>query len=336
MLSSYAFSPSIGGIETVSAILGTEFAGMGHSVKLITETAGPDTVEWPFEVIRQPSLKRILELVRWSDVLLQNNISLRSLWAAPLLRRPAVIAHQTWIASVEGGLRWRDRLKRALLPKCENIAISSAIGATIRTPHVVIGNPYRDDLFQQGADAPRERDLIFAGRLVSDKGVDLLFRALNALGRKGLKPDLTVVGGGPEEGNLRRLAGELGIAEQVDFRGPKNAAELAKLFNAHRILVVPSRWAEPFGVVALEGAASGCVVVGSEQGGLKEAIGPCGRTFENGNMEALAAALAELLGSAGLRNQIRSHAEAHLQRFKGRQVAGEYMGVIERAIAREK
>ena len=60
----------------------------------------------------------------------------------------------------------------------------------------------------------------------------------------------------------------LGLERQVEFTGVLQGETLVRTLNAHRIMVVPSRTPEPFGVVALEGIACGCVVVGSEGGGL--------------------------------------------------------------------
>jgi glycosyltransferase involved in cell wall biosynthesis len=95
--------------------------------------------------------------------------------------------------------------------------------------------------------------------------------------------------------------------------------------------VVPSRWQEPFGIVALEGIASGCVVVGSAEGGLAEAIGPCGLTFPNGNAPALAHALSRLLNDSAECDRLRQAASAHLARFTPRHVAGLYLDAMKRA-----
>src|SRR5207302_7541699 len=152
----------------------------------------------------------------------------------------------------------------------------------------VTGNPYDNGVFRLLPNIVRDKTIAFLGRLVSDKGADLLLQAIKLLQHEGLMPDLTIIGAGPEEQGLRQLTHELGLDRQVTFVGEKSGAPLAELLNRHRILVVPSRWAEPFGVVALEGIACGCVVIGSESGGLKEAIGPCGLVYENGNVRALA------------------------------------------------
>ncbi len=90
---------------------------------------------------------------------------------------------------------------------------------------------------------------------------------------------------------------------------------LARLLNRHRVLVVPSRWEEPFGIVALEGAACGCVVVGTRSSGLVEAIGPCGPLVPKEDPQALAAALARLTDHPDDLAAFRDKAAAHLQRF---------------------
>jgi glycosyltransferase involved in cell wall biosynthesis len=174
----------------------------------------------------------------------------------------------------------------------------------------------------------RDRDLVFVGRLVSDKGADLLLEALARLAGDGLRPLLEIVGGGPEEAALRAQARQLGIEAQVEFLGIRTGAELVHLLNAHRILVVPSRYHEPFGIVALEGIACGCVVVGSEGGGLKEAIGPCGPTFPNGDVAALAARLAELLTEPGRLEDYRRQAARHLDAHTGARTANAYRAAL--------
>lgn len=333
LFSSYAFAPSVGGIETVSAILADEFVKAGHEVQLVTDTQGPEMPALDYSLVRCPSLWMLLRLLRKCDVVFQNNISLRTLLPALLLRKPVVLVHQTWIQNVRGEIDWPARLKLALLPQITNVAISHAIARRLKVAAAVIGNPYRDALFRLDPESARDQDLIFVGRLVSDKGVDLLLRALHSLGQRRLRPNLTIVGGGPEEEMLRGLATELGCAAQVRFAGEKFGDELVKLLNRHRIMVVPSRWAEPFGVVALEGIACGCAVVGSADGGLKEAVGPCGLTFPNGNEEALAGALEKCLTNPSLEESFRAVASEHLARFKAKHVARLYLDLMERARA---
>jgi glycosyltransferase involved in cell wall biosynthesis len=270
----------------------------------------------------------VISLLRWADLFFQSNISLPSLVLALAFGKPCIVVHHTWIRGVGGELRWKDRIKRKLLSRVTNVAISQAIADDLQRPCEIIANPYRDATFRLIPEVTRNRDLVFLGRLVSDKGADLLLRAVHHLRQNGSAPTLTIIGTGPEEQALRALSAELGLRDQVEFVGGKSGNELAMLLNQHRILVVPSRWAEPFGLVALEGIACGCAVVGSEDGGLKEAMGPCGITFKNGDYPSLVAALDRLLADRGLEAALRRSGPAHLLRFKTSAVTRAYLQLV--------
>jgi glycogen synthase len=328
LFSSYAYAPGIGGIETVSALLAGEFVAAGHEVILITETPATALHSDPFEVVRNPSLARLWELLRWGDVVVQNNISLRHLIPALLLRKPVTLVHQTWIRNIAGGIGWNDRIKRALLPRVKNVAISQAIARDTNMAAEVIGNPYDDRIFKIIPRRARDGELLFVGRLVSDKGVDVLLRGLGILKQKNVSACLTIIGCGPEETNLRSLVCELGLDQAVTFAGEKVGPELAEVMNRHQIIVIPSRWPEPFGIVALEGIACGCIAVGSEEGGLSEAIGNCGMTFRNGDSEGLADRLRDLLSDSQVREKFRAAAPAHLERFRAQNVAQRYLALL--------
>jgi len=322
------FDPSVGGIESVSKILAEKLAAAGNEVHIITQSPGDETSGANYRLTRRPSLGELIKLLRWSDLFFQNNISLRSLVPALLLRKKTLVVHQTWLLDTRGEMTWNNRLKRALLPRVTNVAISTAIADQISGHSFVIGNPYDDATFRLLPNVARDKTLIFVGRLVSDKGVDLLLRALKLLQNNNLFPDLTIIGSGLEEKNLRQLAAELALDRQVTFAGQKSGTALAAILNRHRIMVVPSRWPEPFGVVALEGIACGCVVTGSEKGGLKEAIGACGLTFENGNADALAMQLKRLLTEPDLESKLRQNTNEHLEKFRSDAVVAAYLRIM--------
>ncbi len=330
LFSSYLFHPSVGGIESVSKILAEKFAEAGHEVHLITQTRGEQTETGSYRITRRPSLIELTRLLRWCDLLFQNNISLRNLVPALVLRKRVLVAHHTWIQDVRGQIRLRDRIKYALLPFVTNVAISQAVADRLNVPAVVVGNPYDDKLFRVVPGIARDKTIAFVGRLVSDKGVDVLLRALKHLHRGGLKPDLTIVGRGPEEQNLRRLVVELGLDGQVNFAGYQSGQALVQQLNRHRIVAIPSRWAEPFGLVALEGIACGCVIVGSAQGGLKEAIGPCGLTFDNGDERGLADCFKDLITHSEKQDALRAVASEHLAKFRADRVASAYFQIVEK------
>ncbi len=333
LFSSHVFAPSIGGLETVSRNLAEEFTRQGHEVRLITQTsaaatADPGATEMPFAIWRRPSARTLLELTRWCDVYFHNNISLPRAWPLLLAPRPWVVAHHVWIPRTGVAAR----LKRFALRFATGISISEAIAQHVSTPSVVIPNPYDDVTFRLQPDVERTRDLVFVGRLVSDKGVPLLLQALAALRSGDLRPSLSIVGSGSEESQLRQLTAALGLQTQVSFLGARRGAELARILSGHRIIVVPSLWQEPFGVVALEAIACGCAAVGSEGGGLRDAMGPCGIAFPNGDRAALRAALELLLRDPAKLEALRRPAELHLRRHRLESVAREYLAVFTRSL----
>lgn len=326
LLGSHHFFPSTGGIETVSELLAREFVAAGHEVRVITGTPGDPHLLYP--VIRDPAFE-LLHHVRWCDVFLQNNISLRTLWPLLFVRRPLFIIHQTWISGPNDALAWQHRLKRWALRLATSFSISRAVADRLPVGSQVVGNPYDDRIFKLLPAAPRTRELIFLGRLVSDKGVSLLLDALKLV---ATKPRLTIVGDGPERGSLERRVANLQLEAQVTFAGSQHGESLAALLRQHQLLVVPSLWQEPFGIVALEGVACGCVVVGSAGGGLAEAIGPCGITFPNGDTAALARAISSLLSDPAECERLRQNAAAHLARFTPRGIAAVYLNAMQKAL----
>jgi glycosyltransferase involved in cell wall biosynthesis len=328
-----AFLPQVGGLEIHVAGSAAEMARRGFEVVVVTTTAASGADDFPFRVVRLPRPGELLRWVRWGDVFYQANVSLRGLWPLLLARRPWVVSHHSWYRQADGRVAWQDRLKRRLLRHAAaSIAVSQAVAADLDTPSAVIPNTYRAGLFRRLPETPRGRDLIFLGRLVSDKGADILLDALARLAAAGLAPLLTVVGEGPERPRLEEQASRLGLAERIDFAGLRTGEELVRLLNEHRILVVPSRYDEPFGIVALEGIACGCVVVGSSGGGLPEAIGPCGLTFPNGDAAALAGVLAGLLRDPESGDALTRHAAAHLARHAETRIGDEYAAVLHRAV----
>ncbi|MBA7531309.1 D-inositol-3-phosphate glycosyltransferase [subsurface metagenome] len=328
LISSHFFYPSIGGLERVSETLAREFVRQSHEVKLITHTSSSGATRLPFKVDRKPKTLSLLKLLNWCDIYFHSNVSLRTAWPLLFIRKPWVVRHAVWIPRNSGLKNWRGYLKRFILRYATCISISNAIAGHFSTPSVVIPNPYDGDIFYQMPEIPRDKDLVFVGRLVSDKGVHLLLEALAKLKMQGHILSLTVVGGGPEEIPLRRIARKFGVYDQVYFAGIKQGKELTALINAHQVMVVPSLWEEPFGVVALEGIACGCVVVGSEGGGLRDAIGRCGVTFPNGDVEALAKIVADLFSNPDKMEVYRAQATMHLLSHTKATVAGAYLQIF--------
>ena len=341
LISSRWFYPSLGGSEKSADLLAREFTRLGHEVKVVTKTVGtnvgPDGSKLPFDVIRQPSYVKLLKLVHWCNVYFQNGISLRSAWPLLFIRRPWIIRHQSWIRQLDGTLtgiggnssNWNVRLKHFLVRFSVSTSVSQAVADHLNHPSTVIPSPYCNDLFRVIPGVSRSKELVFLGRLVSEKGLAVLLDALANLRQRGLVTSLTVVGSGPEEARLRQKTVDLDLAEQVVFVGPKVGEEVAHILNQHQLVVVPSLYDEPSGGVALEGIACGCVVIGSQGGGLKDYIGPYGMTFPNGDVDALAEIIFNLLTNPDKLSFYQVKATSQLLRYTKAEVAKAYLQVIE-------
>jgi glycosyltransferase involved in cell wall biosynthesis len=133
----------------------------------------------------------------------------------------------------------------------------------------------------------------YAGRLVPEKGVDVLLRAWV----KVPAAELLIIGDGPERERLIALTAQLGLTARVKFTGQLTQPEMERRLERAWTQVVPSRWAEPFGLVAVEAMMRGTAVVATCTGGLAEIIvdGQTGCHVPPGDENALVRALIPLL-----------------------------------------
>jgi glycosyltransferase involved in cell wall biosynthesis len=171
--------------------------------------------------------------------------------------------------------------------------------------------------------------LLVLAALVRRKGVDVLLRALAALAKDGLHPSLWIAGEGPERASLEAMARDGGLADQVRFLGRRT--DIADLLGACDIVVIPSR-REGLGVTALEAMAAGRAVVASAVGGLAEAVldRRTGLLVPAENPAALAAALAELLSDASLRDALgRAGPRRVAESFSAEQMVESYARLYE-------
>jgi glycosyltransferase involved in cell wall biosynthesis len=326
------FRPAVGGTETLAAFLATGLQHLGHDVVVITRTPGPEEPPEPrLRVVRRPGFRALLRLMRGFDVVVQMGVTLRAGWAALVCGVPVVISHQTWLSDRARGFDVRRALKWAYCRFATNVAISRAIASELGGRSTIIPNCYDARVFNLAASPARARDIIFVGRLVSDKGVDLLVEALGLLRAEGLAPSVTLVGDGPERAAIEQSARDRHLGDRISLVGRMAPAEIAALLKQHRVLVVPSRWREPFGVVALEGIACGCHAVVSSDGGLEEIVGDFGTVFSRGDARALAAALRSALDRDETATPAPERRHAHLAEFFVDRFVHRYLDVLRQA-----
>ncbi len=158
-----------------------------------------------------------------------------------------------------------------------------------------------DKSFDKDADAGntsqvrQKNTLLFVGALLRGKGLDTL---LEAMSRLPSEIRLKVAGGGAQEGMFREQVTKLGLGDRVEFLGKIKRIDLENHYRTATCVVVPSRDPETFGLVGLEALRHATPVVASRVGGTGEWLleGVTGYGFTSGDSEALAAAIAKVIG----------------------------------------
>ena len=137
---------------------------------------------------------------------------------------------------------------------------------------------------------------LYFGRLIDEKGVDILLRALD----KAREVPFVIVGNGPEEQALLEFKRERGL-DNVVFAGPKWEDELREYLQKARFIVVPSIWHENFPYVILQAFAAGKPVLGTRRGGIPELVTEDrGCLYEASDVDGLASSLVRLWNDPGM------------------------------------
>ena len=178
-------------------------------------------------------------------------------------------------------------------------------------------------------------------RLVPHKGQDVALRAMAAVLREHPTLRYLIVGDGPNEAALRRLASDLGIADRVVFAGAMSDADVAEAYATSDVYIGLSRQdgkaIEGFGISFIEASASGIPVIAGDSGGVRSAVrdGETGVVVKPNDPDAVASALRQLLASPERRKALgRAGRRAVETHFNWDRVARETTAFAERAVRR--
>lgn len=335
------FPPTVGGIEQSVGRLAVAGARAGNDVTVLTSNPGSratvrETIDG-VRVIRCGEWRRALstpfcpgmpgELGKLEADVVHLHYPSPPGEVSCLLARPRAaivvtyycdIVRQKAVLPIYGHvIRAIMRSADAILPIYEGQAEASAfVRPHLDKCHVA---PFGSDLAPFAAGPERERVtaairathgsplLVFVGRLVTYKGVDVLLRAM-----PGVAARLLVVGSGPEEERLRALAQRLDLGERVAFLGRVDAADLPGIMAAADVGVLPSvTRAEAFGLSMVEMMSCGVPMVCTEVGTATSFVnrdGETGLVVPPGDPVRLAEALNRLLGDASLRREMGARA----------------------------
>ena len=160
--------------------------------------------------------------------------------------------------------------------------VTAVSNATLSdTVQVVSEIKNRSSVIYNGLEVPEtvpeplpfdKAQILCLGRLAHEKGIDLAITAFASLQKNFPNLVLVIAGDGPVRGDLEQQVFALGLADRIKFTGWIQPERVPELFNQSTILVVPSRYREPFGLVAVEAGQMERPVVATKVGGLPEVV----------------------------------------------------------------
>ena len=322
------FLPRVGGLENIMAGLAEEWQKKGNEVTVFTSVPSDEAEKTVYKIKRGQSLGQLWKAVKQADIFIEANISLKTFWIGLLHRKKWFVAHHLPYSHDKS---WKGILKNYITRFSNNISCSQYIAKSLAGKSSIINNFY-NSAFKLLPDTDRNKQLVFVGRLVSDKGVDLLLHALKMVNTRGFIYKATIIGDGPEREKLQILAKSLGIGEQINFEGILRGDRLVTEINRHMIMVIPSKWDEPYGIVALEGLACGCRIVCSSGGGLPEAVAGFGFLFPNNDVEALSTRIMEAMNAGNYNEKELADISIYLQQRTVDAISGDYLKMFKKNV----
>lgn len=321
------FPPELGGLESHVHGLAEGLVKAGHEVRVVTSRSIPDIprdevldgirVHRSWFPSRTPpgwiahalfSTPRTRRWARWADV-----VHAQAFASIPPARSGArsagiplvVTLHTSHFLTRARRPVWKPVLRRLVEAGDHVLAASSEIAEVAsqltggRVPVEALTNGVDTERFrpvEPAMPAPTgTRRVIVPRRLFPKNGVEFLVRALPAVIAAVPQVEVLVVGDGPEQVRLEKLAHELGAGERLRFLGARPHQEMPGLLSSAEIAVVPSLM-EATSVAALEAMSCGRPVVASRVGGLPEIVDDhVGRLVPPADPEALARAIVALL-----------------------------------------
>jgi glycosyltransferase involved in cell wall biosynthesis len=343
LIYTHAFSPLVGGIETITLQLAQRLAASASctpeqvlQVTVVTPKAEPDANEgaFQFRVVRAPSFVRLLKLIRKADILHVAGTDMLPLFLGWCLGKNMVVEHHGFqTACPNGQMIYRPSLtpcpghfmagrhhrclscngaggvlrslkswlltfpRRWLCSQAPaNVTPTTWLSTVLQLPrtftihHGLPADPHP----VSRPDASPAR-IVFLGRLVSTKGVQVLLKAAHHLNDCEFRLD--IIGDGPERSRLEADVRSLHLERRVRFHGRLTTDEVDRVMADARAVVMPSLAGEVFGLVALESMLRQKVVIVSEIGSLTEVTGDTGLAFPTGDAPALANCIRQVLKS---------------------------------------
>lgn len=259
-------------------------------------------------------------------------------------------SHGGDLFALRGGLL--QKIKKWVIDKSQGITVVSSamkkkvmeMGIEACKIDVISMGVDLQNLFTPKIQAQRsDHELLFVGRLVDGKGVEVLFKAMPRLIDQDKNIILSIAGAGPLESELRKLAREMRISTNVNFLGMVKQAQLPDLYRRATLAVFPFKFTkngvqEGFGLVVVEAMGCECPVIAGDLPAIHDSITheENGLLVPPGKTEALADTILRALNDSDLRLKLATEGrKCVVGKFDWEGIAKEYMSVYEKLMAGE-
>ncbi|HZZ82844.1 MAG TPA: glycosyltransferase family 4 protein [Gemmataceae bacterium] len=367
--------PKMGGQEMVVDALARQYQALGHDVAVLAPSPRKLSVNdaaYPYPVARHPRFYSTQYFIDWYRRYLLNHFRQRPFdllhchgiypptYLASLLRDEIRVP---MVVTSHGGDVYECNVrlqKSTIVERCvQGLRSAAALIAISRftrdgfarlcpeiAPRIVeIPNGVHLANYTERVARPSTCPLdvapksyaVFLGRLKYRKGVDVLLQAL-ARTPESDRIQLVIIGDGEERAALEVLAGQLDLTERVRFLGTVTGPAKTYLLQNARFGVIPSRQWEAFGLVVLEGYASGLPMLATDMPGLADLVRPekTGLLVPPQAPDALAAALHRLLTDDVLINRMSGNARHAVSEYDWRNIALRHIALYDSLLARRQ
>jgi glycogen(starch) synthase len=375
LIYSRPFAPMTGGQETVVWDLALGLAGAkqadGTAAASVTvATQAPrrefDDGSLPFRMVRRPSPRELLRLIRTADVVHLAGPAFFPIVAALALRKPLAVEHHgfqticpngqllyepdrtpcpghfragrhhkclgcnTNVGSLNSLKMWLLTFPRRWLCTrvSSNIMPTSWLGGLLQLPRSTTVFHSLPDRAEPSPSQSVHSTFAFVGRLVGTKGLPVLLQAAHELRAENQQFKIKVIGDGSDREALQRRAADLGVAACVQFLGYLSPADLEEHLKEPATVVMPSLAGEVFGMVAAENMLRGKLVIVTDIGAMREVIGDAGMAFAPGDSKALAVCMRRVLDEPDLAAALGAKARQRAVRvFQEERMVAEHLEV---------
>jgi GalNAc-alpha-(1->4)-GalNAc-alpha-(1->3)-diNAcBac-PP-undecaprenol alpha-1,4-N-acetyl-D-galactosaminyltransferase len=349
-----------GGAERVATVLSNDWVSKGESVTVITFEAPGTSPGYALNarvslqhidaynrnsglaarivtnLNRLARLRRLLKGIN-ADVVVAftTEANVVTLCAARGLGIPVIISERNQ-PDRPGLGQFRQAARRLTYPFADVIVMQTQEIARwarqrFKVPVHVLPNPVRLDALNEGVaeEITDRRRIVAAGRLVPQKGFDILIAAFAKIAQQHSEWSMTIYGEGPSRSDLEAQVREAGLQTRVNLPGFSNSIDAA--LQSAGLFVLPSRY-EGYPNILLEALAASCPAVATNcPGGVAEIIGDdeFGMLVPNSDSEALAAALGQMMSRPELRQHYASKARRAVEQLDAVAIGDRWLEVFE-------